>query len=328
MDNIINNIETEISNLKQVISSDDFKKNFNIEIDNRYRQNIISKINEVLKIVKIDYNRALDNVNNFVKLIIKMLDLYGKHLKIKTKIINYDFIKKGYVDFCFKDYDEINSKIKTIIKIVDLRKKEELTKNICPDNIKLLNLLNKQSYTNYSDAINFVEELDSLKEVKRNIIEKIENIVSDGLINVQKLDYLLDKLKSCKFLLDQKKKLTHKKIQELNEKINSLKTKDNVLWPSYHQINNYNDSEEIKRYNESIFMKIEKYINNVDEVSLSLIVAFCAQLNLFKVTYTDKVSGKYEEFIIKDTKKKSYINYLKNWIKSFKRFLDTNVGEF
>lgn len=331
MDNRINDIENQIKAIKEEIESENFEKSLSIQIDSiTYRKQINQKISEAILIVKDKYPVALEPLSFFVKLIVKMLNNYEKHLRVKAKIQYYNILKNNYKDFCYNEYGELIAKINSALKQLESIKKEELTKNICPEHVKLFNLLNDEEYTNYSDVIDYVLSNEIDHEIQEVIVRKIEKITGDDLIIIQQVVFLNDDLKSCKQLLKQKKKENHRGIQQLNETIQSLKNKDWYLWPSYpKKTNNLSNEEYEKRkinYEKNIFSIIEKYVKSLDEVSLSLIVAFCAQINFFDVTYVDSVSGKSEKFIIKSAKKESFTNYIIYWKRSFKNYLDMNIG--
>ncbi len=326
----IKNIENQIEIIKEEIKSGNFEKNLSIQVDNTYRKEINQRINEAILVAKNKYPAALYPLSDFVKLITKMLNNYEKHLRLKTKIQYYILLKDKYKNFCYKEYGELRAKINSALSQLESIKRDEMTMNVCPEHVKLFDLLNDCEYTNYSDVIDYVLDNDIGDEIKNSIAQRIEKITGDDLITIQQINFLIDDLESCRQLLDQKKKEIHKEIQLLNEAIQSLKDKDWYLWPNYPKESKYISKEEylkkLSKYDKSIFAVIEKYVTSLDEVSLSLIVAFCAQLNLFDVTYTESVSGRTEILIIKSTTRNSYINYIRSWKKSFKTYLDMNMG--
>ena len=207
------------------------------------------------------YNQICENINNCkIKLIeIKNIEDYlgafepKKEANLKNSITNILNILREK-NICDIIKEEETSKIENFNGLVEKSKKIKYKNSIIF--MKLYDEY-KKSKINYDE----IELLDETIENYQTIMKQIINFSEENFLNIEKIDIILDLLKSKKDEIDKEMEFTSNEFQNyLNDKNVEIKdVKNNLI--------NFSNLKEIKEYLSGIFWIIEtfKKLSNNEE---------------------------------------------------------------
>jgi hypothetical protein len=267
--------------------------------------------------------KALNDLETFIISLHEALEKYEEYFKNKQKRQYYYNLQKKYIYFCYKEYPEMIAKINCALNQLYAIKKEEMSKNPCYDHVEIFNLLNDQTYTHFYNVVDYLDQLNIEDSNKGRLEKRIESITNDDSLSLQQINYLIDDLKFHKNLLEQKRNMEHSQYRKTTDILESLKTDSNNIFLSTPKMQDEDYDNKKNIYEQK--NPWGKIISNINELqskeSLALIFAFCAQTNLFDVTYQDKISKKIEKQFVNYYTPNAYKSYIRNWLNGLKNYL-------
>ena len=301
-------IKNELNELKIVKNIKKYNSDKNLEIKNIKLLNISKKIRKIKSCVKISQNKNDENINDVI-------------IDIKKEINKIIYARPN---------NYLNNEIKKFInkystKNKDEKFKEDLSKNLNEEWVKISSKLNynsrssffyinnlifelfKNELLNYESYIKIIFKLYDkyFSEINRVIKKLYFDTLIDFISNIYDIKYstnYLNHLRKINKIIEndiKNEKISFTTDKETKQKISNLLNKHQQYWSTY--ISKNNDDDNNRKYNNKAQLKedITKFINFLKENNINNTIDYKNKKN---------VNGKYKMIIVESLVKNNELN--------------------
>ena len=262
------------------------------------------------------YASCVKDVSNFVEILYHINKAYKVASAIQQQI-NYGYkVKEVLHNAIIAPIKELGGQIDKLREKYENEKKEQQSKTQCPEHLKLYNMFNRpiQCFGQVQDNI---EKSNFEEKSKNRMLNDLHTILENNNPNIEKCDYVLEQLNTYKNALQGLKKYAYSLISEVSGKVEGLRNKKNKVWYS-------SKGAGVNKYN--YFETANIFIDGLNEISASVIVASCFSKCDFDVFMKDKDTG---EKIVKNKIDTSslgfYKAYLRSWLYALRGYLNMSM---
>lgn len=309
VDDLVNeNVNINTANVERYLSLNNTQAVY-------YAQKVIEHLNgEKARYIE-RYKDSIAQVNEFILILNNITDVFAVAKAIQTQIdYGYALIAqlKAFRDNVLRnlrnDAKEALAELRSLITTIEAN-------TYCPAHLELYKKFNEPLNAYGKLAVVIGSEQCEL-EFKPQASRYLRTIIHEHNPELQQLDYLIKTLSQKKLLLDNLHTLTADKINNMYAKNKGLIAKKRNIKPNL--IEGQKKVQSKKEY----FDMLQNFIDNVDDVSASLIVAACFKNNFIIAKRFDKDTQERVEFSeFNNSTIKSYRYYLRKWVDQLSYYL-------
>lgn len=262
------------------------------------------------------YASCVTDVSNFVDILYHINKTYVVASAIQQQI-NYGYkVKEVLHNQIITPLKQLNQQIDELTEKYQNEKQAQYIKTKCPEHLKLYNMFNPQIQY-FGQVTNNIEKYNLEPKAKNIMLNDLHTILENNNPNIEKCDYVLEQLKTYKNAVNGLKKYTYSLMGEVSGKVEGLKNKKDKVWYTAN-------GADKNKYN--YFETAKSFVEDLNEISASVIVASCFSKCDFDVIMKDKETDKQ---IVKDKIDCSgvgfYKAYIRCWLFALKNYLNMSM---